>query len=139
MRRTSLLVVASLSLGAGGAAAWAQGTGDQAISSSETGALDVPERWNCTRIRPEYDRWLDDGNSPASWRYVGKTYRDVDTGELYTWQDWLEWAEDAGCPVGLTEGAVAGGSSTGLIAGAVTAFGTGLIVAANGSGPKSPG
>lgn len=139
MRRTAILVLTSLSLCAGGVAAYAQDAVDRTIGSDETGALDAPERWNCTRIRPEYSRWLDDGNTPESWRYVGKTYRDVDTGELYTWQDWLEWAETAGCAPGYVEGAAGSGPSGGLIAGAITAFGTGLIIAAGGSGPKSPG
>ena len=138
MRKLLISTITAISLAAGGAAV-AQSVGDQAIPSDQDGALDEPETWNCTRIQPEYSRWLDDGNSPESWRYVGKTYREVDTGELYTWQDWLDWADDNGCPIGLAEGSVSGGPSGGLIAGAITAFGTGLIVAANGSGPKSPG
>ncbi|MEZ5681654.1 MAG: hypothetical protein R3E14_10215 [Erythrobacter sp.] len=130
-----MLALATVSsLAASGAA---QTRYDQAISSDTPGALDVREAWDCDRIRPEYSDWLDAGNSPESWRHVGKTYRDHESGELYTWQDWLDWAEEAGCFAGYTpKGAL---QPNALIGGAITVFGASLIAIHNGSGPKSPG
>ena len=138
MRRMSIAALASVALVAGAMSAAAQDSGDSVIPSDRAGALDEPERWDCRRIRPEYEAWLDEGNAASDWRYVGKTYRDVGTGELYSWQDWLAWYEDAGCAAALAD---AGGvdQSRLLIGGAVVAFGTGLIIASGGSGPKSPG
>ena len=115
----------------------AQDAGVDAIASDTAGALDVPGQWNCSRIRPEYSDWIDAGKSPESWRYVGKTYRDAQTGNLYTWQDWLSWAESAGCFAGYTPEGVPNANV--LIGGAITAFGAGLIAVQGGSGPKSPG
>ena len=120
---------------AGSGSVVAQDRDADVIASDQPGALDEPETWNCRKIRPEYTRWLRDGNTPESWRYVGKIYRETDTGETYTWQDWLEWSDRANCAALANDPS----SSAKLIGGAVAAFGTGLIIAANGSGPKSPG
>ena len=136
MRKLLVSTIATISLAAGGVAV-AQSVGDQAIASDQEGALDEPETWNCTRIQPEYSRWLDDGNSPESWRYVGKTYREVDSGELYTWQDWLNWAEDAGCGVAPVEEIL---PFAPLLAPAITALGVGgLLSSSSGARPMSPG
>lgn len=109
-----------------------------AIPSDAAGALERPGKWNCSRIRPEYSRWLEQGNKPEAWRYAGKTFRDRATDKLYNWQDWLDWAEGAGCFAGnAPQGA--GIPTNALIGGAVTVFGAGLIAVHHGSGPKSPG
>lgn len=137
MRLTSsatLAVLAGMLLAGSGAAQVSQ---TDVIASNAPGALDAPEAWNCNRLRPEYSQWLDAGNSPESWRFAGKTYRDSQTGNLYTWQDWLSWAEGAGCFAGYTPEGVPNSSI--LIGGAVTAFGASLIAVQGGSGPKSPG
>lgn len=110
------------------------------IPSDTPGALDIPETWDCRRIEPEYRDWLEAGNTPESWKYVGKTYRDLVSGELYNWQDWLDWAGNAGCLPGAAQTTPAGVPTTGLIiTGAVTALGVGAVAASGGSGPKSPG
>lgn len=124
-----------LGLAAGGSAQ----TGPSPISSDTPGALEIPELWDCTRIEPEYRDWLEAGNTPESWKFAGKTYRDTLTDELYTWQDWLDWADDAGClPAGLqtTPGVPAPGI---IIAGVITTLGVGIVSGSGGSGPKSPG
>lgn len=140
MRKVLTGVAGIATLLTGGAAAFAQNEADQAIASDQPGALDAPETWNCRKIRPEYSDWLEDGNAPESWRYVGKTYRDVDTGDTYTWQDWLDWSDRANCAALADAGTSAGASQSRLLIGAaITAFGTGLIAASGGSGPKSPG
>ncbi|MFA6219418.1 MAG: hypothetical protein WC692_06530 [Erythrobacter sp.] len=128
--------LAVLSLGPG-AVGSAQGTNDAPIDSGTPGALDAPEAWNCRRIEPEYSRWLDQGNSPESWKFAGKTYRDVGTGKLYSWLDWLDWADRAGCLGGIERST--GAQTTLLVGGAITAFGAALIGAQGGAGPKSPG
>jgi hypothetical protein len=136
MRRSILAGLALATLGSG-AVAWAQGTGNSAIGSNTPGALDIPERWDCRRIQPEYSDWLEKGNSPDSWKYAGKTYRNVGTDKTYSWQDWLDWADSAGCFAGA-HGTETLQTQT-LIGGAIGAFGAALIGAQSGSGPKSPG
>ncbi|QYJ06883.1 hypothetical protein [Qipengyuania flava] len=115
-------------------------TGPAPIPSDTPDALEIPELWDCSRIEPEYRDWLDAGNTPDSWKYVGKIYRDVEDGDLYNWQDWLDWADDAGClPGGLTN-TTPGVPAPGLIvAGVVTALGVGVVAGSGGSGNKSPG
>ena len=137
MRSTNPFLIAIAAASLWGVAGVAQDAADLAISSETPGALDARSNWDCTKIRPEYSDWLDAGNAPASWRHVGKTYRDAETGELYNWQDWLDWAEDAGCFAGYTtQGTL---PPNALIGGAITVFGASLIAIHNGSGPKSPG
>lgn len=137
MRRTKPIIVAvaaGLLCAVSGAAQEAEGS---AIPSDTPGALDVRSSWDCTKIRPEYSDWLEAGNSPESWRHVGKTYRDRETGDLYQWQDWLDWAEDAGCFAGYTaQGTI---PPNALIGSAITVFGASMIAIHHGSGPKSPG
>ena len=70
---------------------------DRTISSDEPDALIPPRAWDCSRIYPEYRAWLEAGNTPETWRYVGPTYRDVADGTRYDWGDWLEW-HDRACP-----------------------------------------
>ncbi len=133
MRKASLLtvtVIAAMIAGSGAAQ-------DTVIASDTPGALDVPERWDCNRIRPDYSAWLDKGNPAANWKYVGKTYRDTQTGETYNWQNWLDWAEEARCAAVPPE--TANPNTNLLIGGAITVFGAGLIAIHAGSGPKSPG
>ena len=138
MRRAKPILIAVAAGLAWTGAGSAQVSEPSAISSATPGALDVPERWDCRRIKPEYSDWLDAGNSPQSWRHAGKTFRDAETGKTYTWQDWLDWAEDAGCFAGYvpTAGAV---QQAPLITGAITAFGASLVAIHRGSRPKSPG
>ena len=106
------------------------------IPSTADGALDIPELWDCDRIEPEYAQWLEDGNAPEDWRYVGKTYRDVEDDELYSWQDWLDWADNAGCGAGFAE---AGKSPTAIVGVLVAFYATGLIAALGGDRAISPG
>jgi hypothetical protein len=128
---------ATLALAVAGSGAAQPGGGP--INSDTPGALEIPELWDCTRVEPEYRDWLEAGNPPETWKYVGKTYRDMLTDELYTWQDWLDWADNAGCLPGALE-TPPGVPSTGLIiSGVVTAIGVGVVAASGGSGPKSPG
>ena len=127
----AMTAFAALALVAGSAAAQ-QG---EVIPSSQDGALDAPETWNCDRIRPEYARWLEDGNAPADWRYAGITYRDVQNDRLYTWQDWLDWADEAGCP-GLVDGQLQPNNAIGIL---LSFFGAGLIAAVGGERAISPG
>lgn len=136
MRRTLLLGL-TLAAATSAAVGFAQGAPAGPILSDTPGALDVPETWDCRRIEPEYSDWLDKGNSPQSWKFAGKTYREAGTDKLYDWQDWLDWADKAGCFKGanLTNGV----NTQLLIGGAITAMGAGLIGAQSGSGPKSPG
>ena len=102
----------------------------QPIASDTQGALEAPEYWNCDRIRPEYTAYLEAGNAPESWRYVGKTYRDVANDRTYTWQDWLDWADDAGCGAArLAEPKP--NTAIGILLGF---FGAGLIAAVGGGG-----
>lgn len=137
MHRKFLVGLAALSLGLG-AVGSAQDTGNAPIDSTAAGALDAPEAWNCQQIKSDYGRWLDKGNTPESWKFAGKTYRDVATGKLYSWQDWLDWAGREGCFAG-TEETGGGSQTTLLVGGAIGVFGAALIGAQGGSGPKSPG
>lgn len=112
------------------------------IPSDAEDALDRPELWDCTRILPEYRRWLEEGNAPESWKYVGKTYRDSATGGNYDWQDWLEWAAQRKCDVGpLVEEQflpLAFTPLSGVIGGLISAAGAGGLLASGGNA-DSPG
>lgn len=133
-----MLFVAAGSLAANTALAQA-GRGEGAVIASDAeGALPVPEEWDCRIIQPDYRDWLEAGNSPESWRYVGHRYRNVANDRIYTWQDWLDWADDAGCAPPVVDASTAGSPSAAL--GVVVGFlGAGLIAALSGSGAKSPG
>ena len=115
------------------------GQGEEAVIASDTeGALPVPEEWDCSLIRPDYRDWLNDNNTPESWRYAGHRYRNVANDRIYTWQDWLDWADDAGCPAPVGPVSPAASPNAGL--GVVVGFlGAGLIAALSGSNSKSPG
>lgn len=103
-------------------------------------SLDRPEMWTCARYQPEYRRWIDEGNSPESWRYAGRTYTDSVTGRTYTWQDWLAWADANGCGATVADtGGVGLPTSSIAIGLGITALGVGLLAAGSGSGPNSPG
>ncbi|WP_369026900.1 hypothetical protein [Qipengyuania sp. RANM35] len=140
MRVTKPIIIAAAAgmlCAVSGSAQESGATAAGVIASDTPGALDEPGTWNCSRIKPEYTDWLDTGHSPDSWRHFGKTYRDSQTDKLYTWQDWLDWAEGAGCFAGYAPEGVA--SPNVFIGGALTFFGAGLIAIQSGSGPKSPG
>lgn len=111
------------------------------ISSASEGALEAPEDWDCDRYQDEWSDWIEAGNAPAAWRFSGNTYRAASDGDLYTWADWLDWAEDNGCLAGAYLQPDAGGgfgstTAIGLVAGF---FATGLIAASGGENAKSPG
>lgn len=112
---------------------------ERVISSDEADALIPPRAWDCTKIYPEYRAWLEAGNTPDTWRYVGPTYRDVADGTRYDWNDWLAWYDRA-CPAAVVaDGGLPGNAA--LIGGVVGALGvTGLIAGAGGGGGNdSPG
>ena len=136
-RRATIAAIALLSAGLA-ASAFAQAPAGP-IPSDAPDALDVPETWDCRRIEPDYRDWLEAGNPADSWKYVGKTYRDVKDGDIYTWQDWLNWADDAGCLPGAAQTTAPAPATSMIMTGAVAALGVGAIAARDGSGPKSPG
>ena len=132
------------------------------IASSAVGAMVPPEQWDCDHYVSEYKQFIEEGNAPEDWRFVGKQYRAVDTGEFYDWPMWLEWEKDADC-AGMaampgTGGAGGGsasmnaatggglsGTTVGLVAG-VLGLGGAAAAAGGGGGdegtsppPKSPG
>ncbi len=143
--KNSHLLRSVLASGAALGLAWTAGLGAQerVIPSDDPSALIPPRAWDCTRIVPEYEAWLEAGNTPETWRYVGPTYRDVADGSRYNWNDWLEWHGRA-CPA--VAPADAGPlNNAALIGGVVGALGvTGLIAGSgggsgNGGGNDSPG
>ncbi|QPC98143.1 hypothetical protein [Qipengyuania soli] len=111
---------------------------DGTISSSTEGALDPPELWTCERIYPEYKAYLDAGNAPEAWIHVGKVYRDANSGKIYTWRNWIDWANVSNCggDALLAKPEMSSSEWLGL---AIPQFGVGLVAAERGSGPKSPG
>ena len=120
----------------------------QPVPSSNPGALKRPEEWDCGYVVPEWEEWLEQGNPPQDWQFAQDTFRDVEDGELYNWQDWLDWFEDAGCPPGgLVEGSqAAAGATSGSLAGTPAIIGgilggLGLVsvVAGASGGTDSPG
>lgn len=115
------------------------GQGDEGVIPSDAdGALPVPEQWDCSLIRPDYQDWLNADNAPEGWRYAGRQYRNVENGTVYDWQDWLDWAEDAGCPL-PADAVPSTGSPTAAIGVVIGFLGTGLIAAVSGGSAKSPG
>lgn len=110
-------------------------TAETIVPSSRADALPPPEEWRCDLIRPDYAEWLEAGNAPQDFRYAGPTYRDVEDGELYNWQDWLEWERTADCAV--AEASPFNGRTA--VGAAVAGIGTALLVAGSGENAKSPG
>ena len=138
------VLAAAGSLAANAALAQVAGEQDDAISSSAEGALAVPEDWDCDIYSEEYREWLEAGNDPQDWRFAGKSYRAANDGDLYNWQDWLDWSEEQGCLAAVfadpqsAGGGLFGDGMTGV--GLVTGFlATGLIAASGGENAKSPG
>ena len=133
------LFAAAASLAANGAFAQADSA---PIASDSAGALEAPEDWDCDRYDEEWREWIDASNAPEAWRFSGKTYRAVSDGDLYTWDDWLEWSEDNGCvaPAYLSPGSSGGGIGTPTAVGLITSvFGVGLATASGGENSMSPG
>ena len=132
------LPLAGLALACGlGASALAQ---VNAVPSSASNALPPPDSWRCDRIAPEYDAWIEGGNSADTWRYSGPTYRDVANDRLYDWNDWLAWHSDACLAATGEQG---GMPDTGmLVGGIVGALGVTALAAGSGGGSggnDSPG
>ena len=117
----------------------------QPIDSDRPGALQPPEDWSCDLYVEEYREHLGDGKAQQDWRYVGKRYRSVESGEVYDWTMWLEWEAEAGCPVAAyLDPAAASSSGLGGTTALVIVGGllTTAAIAAGGSGSeevKSPG
>lgn len=113
---------------------------DTVIPSDARGAMPPPRAWDCERIFPEYEAWLDAGNRPETWRYVGNQYKDVADGSRYDWADWLEWHARA-CPAAApAERGLPGNAA--LIGGIVGALGITALAAGgggSGGGTDSPG
>lgn len=130
----------AIALGGVGGTVFAQGVRSTPVSSEESDALDTRDEWECQKIYPEYRSFLDEGNDPKDWKFAGKFYRDVRTGALYQWSDWIDWANDAKCngqtPLPQPEALPIVGP---LIAAAIAGSNAGLIGVQQGSGPMSPG
>lgn len=113
-----------------------------ALRADADGALPAPAEWRCDRIAPEYRFHLNDGGSPESWRYAGKTFRTIDPEpSTYTWSDWLRWYRAACDPAALQAVDAASGTtpSLPLVIGGVVA-GVGVIgLLGSGSTSDSPG
>ena len=117
-----------------GASAVAQSTDAEprevVIWSDRGDGLEPPRLWDCTRIAPEYSRWLEDGNAPESWKYAGKTYRENGEARQYDWPMWIDWYEDS-CGAALvpeSNGLALGkGVKVGLIAHAVAFAGWAIL------------
>lgn len=112
-----------------------------AIASDTEGAMLPPRRWSCDIYVDEYRDWLDEGNAREDWRFEGKTYRDVETAELYntdTWRAWLADSECPGMPAAEDEVAAAGmGSLLPILGGTTAAAAAGAAM--GGGGADSPG
>ena len=65
----------------------------------------------------------------------GPAGRDVEDGELYNWQDWLEWERTADCATPGTSSF----NGRAAVGAAVSGIGTALLVAGSGENAKSPG
>ena len=164
MRRigSTMMIAAAGSLVAGGVFAQVSDPTQRVILSSDEGALLPPEEWNCGNYVEEYEAYLEAGNPPESWRFVGKTYRVAGDDRIYDWREWLQWYDEAGCafenpavdPVDTASAASGPGDAAGgggLFGGNMTAVGivgglllTGAIAAGAGGGggserPDSPG
>lgn len=113
---------------------------ERVISSDDPAALAPPRAWDCSKIHPEYQAWLEAGNTPETWRYVGPTYSDVADGTRYQWGDWLEWY-DRSCPAlaPAQSGPLDDGMLIGGVVGALVV--TGALAGSGGGngGNDSPG
>ncbi|NNC53164.1 MAG: hypothetical protein HKO08_09025 [Erythrobacter sp.] len=136
------LMAAAASLAANAAIAQADAA---PIASDSVGALEAPEDWDCERYEEEWREWIDEGNSPDAWRFAGKRYRAVSDGDLYTWEDWLDWSDESGCLAGayvMPEDSGVVGVAFGGLTAVMAVFGTsatGLIAASGGENSQSPG
>jgi len=124
-----------LIFGTGAALAAQDSQAEIVVPSTRADALPPPEEWRCDLIRPDYAEWLSAGNAPQDYRYAGPTYRDVEDGELYNWQDWLEWERTADCATPGTSSF----NGRAAVGAAVSGIGTALLVAGSGENAKSPG
>ena len=123
--------------------ALAQGDTDP-VPSDAAGALQPPQSWECDLYVQDYREFLKAGNARADWHFAGKRYRSVQTGETYTWDDWLAWDDRTQCGVvalpvrtGAVGGGVDGVTATGIVGGLL---GTAAIAAGGDEEPaKSPG
>jgi hypothetical protein len=112
------------------------------IRSDADGALATPDQWNCDYLVEEYRAWLDAGNRPESWRYAGHSYLDINSKAQYSWDNWIDWQNEAGClPVALAKpellpAAIGGSQGVGAVLGV---FGAGVATAIEGENADSPG
>lgn len=103
MRKVLSVLIAATLGSVAATSGWSQGPASPSggnsrlIPSTADGALEEPEGWNCGDILPEYRQWLDEGNDPNDWVHVGKAYYVYETGEKYSWNDWIDWANSSGC------------------------------------------
>ena len=138
--RTFLGVAMAVCAAAGSLSLTATAQQDIAIPSTTADALPPPETWNCDTIAREYGAWLNDGNTPESWKYVGPTWRDVSNGKTYDWNNWLDWHRSAcaalpGEPSGVPDNAMLIGGIVGALTITALAAGSG----GGSSGNDSPG
>ena len=118
---------------------------DPVIRSTEAGSLRAPDDWDCDYLVDEWRNWRASERDDRAWRFADKVYRDEE-GEIYRWEDWLDWYDRSGCPLligpsGSTSGLSAVTSSTPFRAGvaaAVATYGVAIIVDDNGN-RDSPG
>ena len=134
LRAFLCLTVLAIAAGGGGALVAQADAPMPAIDSSDPAALPRPEEWTCALIEPEYREWRRQGHPAGSFRFAGRTYRDVTTGELYDWEDWLAWHRRAACDRRALPPA-----DRMAVATALTALGAGVLVASSGANAKSPG
>ena len=110
------------------------------VASDREGALLPPDRWDCSTYVREYREFLDDGNAPEDWRFVGQRYRDIADGAIYDWGDWLAWEARNKCAAAAGDGNGFGGmTAVGIVGGLLV---TGAIAAGGGgegAPAKSPG
>ena len=110
------------------------------VASDREGALLPPDRWDCSVYVQEYRAFLEDGNAPEDWRFVGRRYRDIVDGTIYDWDDWLAWEAQNGCAATAGDGNGFGGmTAVGIVGGLLV---TGAIAAGgggDGAPAKSPG
>ena len=110
------------------------------ISSADDGSLRRPEDWTCDYLVNEWEDWLENERPLSEWRFADRVYRDAADGELYRWEDWLDWYDDAGCGLAFvdTTAGVSNASLTAVGAAGITAYGIAIIIDDNGRN-DSPG